>query len=289
MPPIKDISNSNQGFIYQNRLIKTPEGDIEIGIITHQMLTDHGFIHAFTTRLNGVSPLPSRALNLEFKNDQRANVEENRRRLFGAMGISSVPIVTNTQLHSGVCLTVDKNHLWVEEEQMGDALTTRDSGFLIGIKTADCLPILIADPETRVIAAVHAGWRSTLKRIAEKTVGQMQEIFGVNPANLLVMLGPCACSKCYEVGPELYDLYRKEFKSTEGFFSEREGKLYFSMQEANLVQFLSQGLGPSNIFLAPYCTYHQNDLFFSHRKEAKGSKADGACQVGRQLAVIGLL
>ncbi|HXW16849.1 MAG TPA: laccase domain-containing protein, partial [Candidatus Acidoferrales bacterium] len=142
-------------------------------------------VHGFSTRSGGLSTLPPApgshklaggVLNLGFAEwDQRARVEENRRRFMKAFGAAHFQMVALRQFHSDVIYVVDAAPA---TPLRGDAMVTRVPGLLLAVQTADCIPILLADPHARAVAAIHAGWRGTLKRIAEKTVGRMRMIFG---------------------------------------------------------------------------------------------------------------
>src|SRR5581483_8499390 len=99
-----------------------------------------------------------------------------------------------------------------------DASISRRAGLLLGIQTADCVPILLADPRRKIVAAVHAGWRGTLARIALKTLGRMRLEFGTNPEDVLAALGPAIGSCCYEVGPEVAQAFLGQFADAAQWF-----------------------------------------------------------------------
>ncbi len=167
----------------------------------------------------------------------------------------------------------------------GDALLTNVPGILVGVKTADCVPVLIVDPKTKTVAAVHAGWRGTLQRITEKTVADMKTKFGVNPKDCLAAIGPSACGDCYEIGAEVTEQFEEEFRDAGKFLKNFSvsGKAFMDGRAANLQQLLLSGLKHANVAVSDRCTMHENDIFFSHRREG----ASGA-NVGRMLSVIGV-
>src|SRR6266478_7782653 len=159
-------------------------------------------IHGFSSRPGGVSPLDGEeALNLGFTDwDPRENVLENRRRFQSALGATDLQLISLKQIHSDVI------HLFEAapaEPCRGDASATNRPGLLLGVQTADCVPILLVDPKNRAVAAIHAGWRGTLARIAVKALGKMQMHFGTRSADLLAAIGPSIGGCCYEVGTEV--------------------------------------------------------------------------------------
>lgn len=196
-----------------------------------------------------------------------------------------------------------------EARRSGDALLTSESGILLSVRTADCLPVLLADPPRRAVAAVHAGWRGALERIIEKAAGEMRRVFGSDPAGLIAALGPSIRACCYEVGQEVVEAFEGRFAESTGFFTKappeeaararREryplefltmmppghGPVLESSVNLDLVavarhQLLAAGLRAANIAVAPYCTACRTDLFYSHRQEGP--------LAGRMMAVIGI-
>lgn len=164
----------------------------------------------------------------------------------------------------------------------GDALVTNQPGLLLGVLTADCMPLLIVDIEHRVVAAVHAGWRGTAKRIVEKTLGIMENQFGSRPRSCLAVIGPSIRGCCYEVGEEVIGAFHGEFEYGAQLFESRlGGKRFLDLPAACRFQLLHAGLESSNIFADPACTSCNLEQFFSHRGE-KG-------QTGRMMGVIGIL
>jgi YfiH family protein len=170
------------------------------------------------------------------------------------------------------------------------------------MQTADCVPIFLVDAKKRAVSAIHAGWRGTLARIAEKTVGEMRMHFGSKPADILAALGPAIGGCCYEVGTELVTQFTSQFADAEEYFDElRTGEepnplqwlnmmppghqpppkdVRLDLRKANRSQLLAAGLRDANIFVSDLCTACHTDLFFSYRKEAARS--------GRMLSTIGL-
>ena len=259
-------------------------------------------LHGFSTRTGGSSLLNirERVLNLGFTGwDTRENVLKNRNAFQSAIGATDSPLVLLKQFHSAVALYLAAP---TAEPHKGDASFTNSRSILLGVQTADCVPILLVDPKKRAVAAIHAGWRGTLARIAEKTIGEMRMHFGSNPADILAALGPAIGGCCYEVGTELVTEFASQFPDAEDYFDEpRTGEepnplqwlnrmppghqpppknVRLDLRKANRAQLLAAGLRDANIFVSNMCTACHTDLFFSYRREAARS--------GRLLSVIGL-
>jgi YfiH family protein len=240
-----------------------------------------GFTAAFSTRLGGVSPLPANALSLgNFRQDERANVLENRRRFLTALGVPDWPLATAHQIHSAEIRRIDA----MAEPSECDALVTNLPRTLLGVQTADCLPVLIADERTGACAAVHAGWRGTRAGIVARTIERMQQEFGSRPADLHAALGPAISAAVFEVGPEVLDAFRTTYPYAEELFSDLDanGKGHLNINRANLRQLIDAGLQESRVYDSGLCTWLRNDLFFSYRRE-RGALAP----IGRLMGVIG--
>ena len=252
-------------------------------------LEQDGFVNGFSTRLGGVSDMPRDALSLAGFNDDRAeNILENRRR-FLKLFPGEWSLAGCWQVHGAdvrVVNTVEEAK--PAEDQHGDTIycdviVSNVSGVLAGVKTADCVPILIGDPTTGSFAAVHAGWRGTLAGAVVVGVKRMRDEYGANPADLRVAIGASAGPCCYEVGAEVIDAFTKRF-SDDGLFSPtRPGHAKIDLLKANTDQLISAGVLPERIHVAPLCTMCRTDLFFSYRNE---KSVNG--KVGRLMAVVGL-
>ena len=281
----KEDSFAGPGFTKREREIATPQGKTRITTIVCEPLEKAGFLNAFSTRLGGVSPLPSNALSLAyFKGDERNNVDENRRRFLTAIGAEQTRIVTARQTHSTERITIESTDQAGGPQPNCDALITRLPGVLLGVQTADCLPVLIGDPKSGAMAAIHAGWRGTAGRITERAVADLMLTQGVNPRECVAALGPAACAECYEVGEDVIVRYKKEF----GYWRQllvnfKADKAHLDIQAANIQQLIFCGFHPDRIHVSDYCTMHQNELFFSYRREGRGQPSG----VGRSLSVIG--
>jgi purine-nucleoside/S-methyl-5'-thioadenosine phosphorylase / adenosine deaminase len=282
----EDFSLTNEeAFSFREREVETPDGAVTISYIVCEPLEEAGFLNAFSTRLGGVSPLPAKALNLtNFQGDTRENVTENRRRFLEVIGAEGMPLVTARQTHSTERCFIESAQQAVKQTPECDAMTTRAKGLLLAIQTADCLPVLIGDTKSGAMAAIHAGWRGTAGRIVERTMADLMRL-GVNPRHCIAALGPCASCDHYEVGTDVIERYKKEFRYWKNLLvnPKEGGKAYLDVRAANVQQLAFCGFDEDQIFVAPYCTMGRNDLFFSYRKEAGGEPR----KVGRLLSVIG--
>src|SRR5215216_1348866 len=269
---IKEVMGE-ESFSMREREVDTPNGKARISYLVCLPLERAGFTNAFSTRGGGVSAFPSGALNLAyFKGDEKENVAENRRRFLTAISAEQAAIVTARQTHSTErCLIEDPGQARGPQPDC-DAMTTRLTNVLLAIQTADCLPVLIADTKSTAMAAIHAGWRGTAGRITERTVADLMQSHGVNPRNCIAALGPTACAACYEVGEDVIERYKKEFGYWRNLFVnfKEGGKAHLDIRAANLQQLAFCGFTEDRIHLAEYCTMHQNDLFFSYRREGEG-------------------
>lgn len=275
-------------FVMRERKITTGDAKARIATLVCEPLLQAGFVNAFSTRLGGVSELPSSALNLGyFQGDEQDNVAENRRRFLRAIGTEHARIITARQTHSTERWTIESQAQAQEPAPQCDALLTRMTDVLIGVQTADCLPILIGDTRSGAMASIHAGWRGTAGRITERTVADLMLVHGVNPRNCIAALGPAACAECYEVGDDVIDRYKKEFRYWRNLFInfKENGKAHLDIRAANIQQLSFCGFSEDRIHVADYCTMHQNELFFSYRQERNAQPAG----VGRSLSVIGKL
>jgi YfiH family protein len=150
-----------------------------------------------------------------------------------------------------------------------DALITNEPGLFICVQTADCVPILLFDPKKKVVAAVHAGWRGTVAKIAALTVTKMTDSFGCNPQDIQAGIGPSIHMHAYEVGPEVIQAVRDNFNNTGALLkpSLNEGKAFLDLWEANKTILLEAGLMEENIEVMGLCSFEQHELFYSARRD----------------------
>jgi len=268
--------------------------------------------HGFSTRKGGLSraycgeDAPGE-LNLGFTAaDARKAVAQNRRLLVEAVTEDAdTPLVTLRQIHSSVLVLGGSGDAGRQTPWKGDGLMTDEPGLLLGIQTADCIPVLVADRKRRVVAAFHAGWRGTVKRIVEAGVGRMRLEFGCRPEDLTAAIGPGVGACCYAVGNEVVSSFESQFAYADELFHEvydtdpvrtRYPMLFLTQRapghsnigpglhvdlvEANRRQLLAAGLKRASIHLTGGCTSCHRDLFFSHRA-SQG-------HAGRMMSAIGI-
>lgn len=240
---------------------------------------------AFSTRKGGVSEPPYAAANMAYHvGDDPRIVKENRRLLSVAVTRrKGIPVYTASQVHGCRSLLVDGTISVDElEAQSADSLITAKRGILLGVMTADCLPVLLIDRQSRVVAAVHAGWRGILAGVVPRTIRAMEMNYGVKPADLLVLLGPCIGRCCYQVGGELIEKFVAEapFTVDRTWYEECVGDYYLDLLRLQVLQLQDCGVLAPAIKMANLCTAC-GSFFFSHRRE-RGI-------TGRQIAVVGLM
>lgn len=242
-----------------------------------------GFVNGFSTRLGGVSPFPENDLNLAgFDEDSAENIAENRSRFLSAFD-GEFRLATAWQVHGdSVKLVADESDIEMSDEKF-DALVSNMPGVFVGVKTADCVPVLMGDTATGAFAAVHAGWRGTANSIVAKAVERMREVFGTRAADLVCAIGPAAACERYEIGQDVIDLFERNFEAGGKYLAPtRDGHALIDLHRANKDQLIGTGVPEGAIFIAPFCTMERTDLFFSYRVE---KKLYG--KTGRLLSVIG--
>jgi YfiH family protein len=183
------------------------------------------------------------------------------------------------QIHSDILHMVDE----VPEKVLsGDALLTIRQGLLLVIKTADCLPVLIADPETKALAAVHCGWRSINQKLIPKVILSLKNHYHCDPSNLWIALGPCIGKDCYEVGEDVKERFEKAGLSLDVFlpYPQLSGKYFLDLRMAAKHQLLDSGIDDSQITSVDLCTHCEGSLLSYRRSRQKK---------GRMLSFIGRL
>jgi len=270
-------------------------------------------LQGWSTRHGGSSEVYGKgSLNLGFtSDDSRENVLKNRKLFLSSLqgekksardANRPLSLATLRQIHSAHIYLVDRPFA---RPPAGDGMVTNKPGLVLGVQTADCLPVLIADPVNKAVGAFHAGWRGTVARIVEKGVGMMRLHFGSDPAELVAAIGPGIGGCCYNVGAEVCDAFESQFDYAEELFhkvfesdpvrekypllfltarapghSDLGPQLHLDLVEANRRQLLSAGLKAKNIGASSLCTACNLNLLFSYR--AEGGKT------GRMLAAIGI-
>ena len=229
-------------------------------------------VKAFSsTRHGGFSKGHYAAFNINhYCGDSEEDISKNRALLCQSLGIDDACLIMPHQVHQTEIVAVNKAFLGLSAEEQKthlegvDALMTDMAGVCIGVSTADCIPILLYDKARRASCAIHAGWRGTVKRIAEKAVAQMVSVYGSRPTDIQAQIGPGIHLESFEVGDEVYEAF-----SNEGFASntvKMGPKWHIDLPACNRQQLLASGIPSGQISVSPIDTYQQYDHFFSARR-----------------------
>jgi YfiH family protein len=239
--------------------------------------------HAFFTREGGVSDGIYATLNGGTgSNDAPANVTENRARMAALLGVATHALVTPYQVHSADVLIVDGP--WpAHARPRVDALVTRQPGLAIGVSTADCGPVLLADDVARVVGAAHAGWRGAVSGVIEATVAAM-ECCGADRSRMVAVMGPMIRQHNYEVGPEFIAHFNAASDENGRFFqpAPRDTHALFDLAGYIAARLVAAGIG--RIEDLGCCTYADAGQFYSYRRSTHRGEPD----YGRHINAIAL-
>lgn len=227
-----------------------------------------GFVqYAFTTRQNG---LGARTQGIKGPDDWKPVAK--------AFGIDPGRLVTVNQVHGETIVRVGQENYPAMRSVEADAMITTERGLAIGVETADCVPILIVDPATPAVASVHAGWRSTVKKIVQKAVAAMGSEFGSDPGRMIAAIGPAIGPECYEVDEPVMGPVRAVFSFWKDVASPRgDDRWSLDLARLNRMELAQAGLSETNIYSFGLCTCCRAELFYSFRREGR---------TGRMLSAI---
>jgi YfiH family protein len=237
--------------------------------------------HGFLGRRGGVSTGELAGLNVGFgSQDERSTIVENRRRAIQAVSPGSA-LATVHQIHSGDAVYVETP--WPQAERPhADAMVTDRPGILLGILTADCAPVLFADPGAGVVGAAHAGWRGAFAGITDSTIEAMERL-GATGERITAAVGPCIAQTSYEVDEAFRDRFLNATPVNADFFTSRaRGKPHFDL--ARYVAHRLRNAGLTKVEVTGLDTYSDPDRFYSFRRATHRGEAD----YGRQVSLIGL-
>ena len=234
-----------------------------------------GLVHAFTTRIGGVSEGDYKSLNMALHvGDSVGHVLENRNSACRNIGIDASLLIAGQQTHNDHVAVVGAEHRgrgavdYAASLPDTDALITNEPNVPLSSYYADCVPIFLVDPVKLVIGLAHAGWRGTVLRIGEKTVREMNRVFGSNPVDCLAVIAPSIGPCCYEVDTRVINELEKGFSYWRELTQETSsGKYYLNLWEANYRVLIDAGLRPENIVNTKLCTSCNTALFYSYRAE----------------------
>ena len=236
-------------------------------------------LHGFLTRRGGVSSGPFRSLNCGFgSNDVRSRVSENRRRAIAAADLGTVPLITPVQVHGTRVVVASSVPAPAQE---ADAIVTREPHIAVGILTADCAPVLFADPVARVVGAAHAGWRGALAGVLQDTVDSMERL-GARRERVVAAIGPAIAQASYQVDPPFAAPFLRDDPTHETLFRESGEKLLF-----DLPGYAARCLGKAGVASVDTLdrdTAGEPDRFFSYRWNRRA----GERRYGRLLSVIAI-
>ena len=242
-----------------------------------------GVVHGFFTRRGGVSQGLYASLNTGLgSEDDRMLVTANRARVTEALQVAKDRLATPYQIHSADVEVVDET--WFDRPKPKvDGVVTKTPGIALGVGSADCCPVLFADPVAGVIGAAHSGWRGAVAGVSAHTIDTMVAL-GATAQNIRVALGPTISQTNYEVGPEFHKIFVDQDPAQARFFvpSTRAGHFLFSLTDYIVASLQGYGLAACNVI--PICTYADEARFYSYRRMTHRKETD----YGRQISAIAL-
>jgi len=245
-----------------------------------RLTATQGLHHGFFGRQGGVSDGDFSSLNTAVAvGDDRANTEENIRRAVMALKSGPVPVALIKQVH-GTRVHVATEATIPGDRPEADAVVTDRAGIAVGVVTADCAPILLADPVAGVVAAAHAGWRGALGGVLENTLATMAEL-GATPANIVGAIGPAISARHYEVGDDFVAMLQQEHPEALCCLVSIPGETHPHFDLVGMVQHRAQALGLAPLEIVGDCTYANPERYFSHRFATHRHT-----RTGRQISLI---
>lgn len=234
--------------------------------------------HGFSTRLGGVSKEHLASMNLSFsRGDERENVLENHRRFAKAVGYDENRLVFSDQVHKTTIHKVteqDAGKGIVKESDLKeiDGLVTDIPDIPLITFFADCVPLFFYDPEKKVVALAHSGWRGTIEEIGAKMVAFMGDEYGCLPENIICAIAPSICQSCYEVSADVAEQFLEKYKvyyenkdMSELLYQKENGKYQLNLHKACELTLLNAGILKEHLDITDLCTCCNPDVFFSHR------------------------
>lgn len=234
---------------------------------------------AFSTRQGGVSP-ELYGMNLSYRvGDAHENVEKNRYRFLEMSGMDQLRLAFPEQIHSSTVRVANQPRNVVLRGQPGtypetDGLITNKEHLLLSVTIADCVPIILVDPNTKSIGLVHAGWRGTKSGIVSSALRMMESELNCSAHDIYAFIGPSAGDCCYDVGQDVGDMFSEKVKI------KRNGQIFLDLKKANLLQLIEAGLSETHIEVSNSCTICEPEIFHSFRRDGNHS--------GRMMGVLGI-
>lgn len=239
-------------------------------IIYSELFKKHkDLIFGFSTKPGGVSPEPY-CMNLGMSvGDDAFNVEKNREIFFSELGIKKEEVTFQKQIHSTIINYTSHSQYF----DGCDAIYTDKANNFLAVSVADCIPIFLYEPEKKIVAGIHSGWKGTHGKILTATINELKNKYSVDCSKLTAYIGPGISQDRYEVGEEVGKLFDKEFRYG------KNGKYYPDLKKDNYNQLIESGLKKENIEVSELCTFTEKELLHSYRRDGEKS--------GRMLGVIG--
>jgi YfiH family protein len=245
-----------------------------VRIYVSPLLQDAGVPHAFSTRIGGISEPPFDSMNLGNPNgcsvqDLTPNIAENYRLLQRVIGCEHRERCYTHQVHGGEVLTVPAGEPF-ENNLKADGLVTADPTRLLSIRTADCVPVLLASRDGRVVGAAHAGWRGVIARVVPNCIAALLTLRPtLKPTDVLVAIGPSISGEAFEVGPEVLAEFERSFPAAPPIqrYEDASGKGSVDRRNAIRQQLIGFGVAPDRIDSTDRCTVRDRDELFSHRRD----------------------
>ena len=238
-----------------------------ITCLTSNTLEFYKVKHGFFMRHGGTSPFPWKSLNMATSvGDSSENVIENRKRIADSLQISQFSYYDLWQVHSNEVVTAEKPRPRSEPHVQADAIVTDKLNVALLMQFADCVPMLFYDPERKVIASAHAGWKGTLSGIAAETIKAMVEKFKCKSKNIITVIGPSICRDHYQIGEDVASKVRSVFEPEENVLTFKKDKIFMDLPAAN--KSILEKLGLKNIEMMEICTFCNKEDWFTHRGES---------------------
>lgn len=270
------------------RVLEENEKDNVVWLTFPALTKQKGIVHAFSTRLGGVSEGYFASMNLSFsRGDDKERVRENYRRISAAVGFEPENLVFSDQTHTTnvrVVTQEDRGKGFIRKRDYTDVdgMVTNVPGIVLATLYADCVPLYFVDPVKKAVGLSHSGWKGTVGKIGKETVRAMQTAYGSRPEDILAAIGPSICQDCYEVSADVIELFAQNFAKEyhkELFYQKENGKFQLNLWRANEIVLREAGICPEHISVTDLCTCCNSNLLFSHRA-TKGMRGNLAAFLG---------
>ena len=240
-----------------------------VPFLKYPLFEETGLVnHGFSTRLGGVSKGGCSTMNISIhRGDDPEAVEENKRRIGNAIGVTPESMVYTQQTHTTNVKRVGKADCGTSLPET-DGMITNEADVCLVTFYADCVPLYFVDPVKKAIGLSHSGWRGTVNNMAQATVDAMVKEFGCEPKDILAAVGPSICQDCYEVSEDVILEFKEKFKEEhyeDLFYKKENGKYQLNLWKANEIRFLEAGILPEHMAISNLCTCCNPDVLFSHR------------------------